>query len=364
MSVFKKNATPSTRLTEKWFRRGLWLVAVIFAFFLIGLGGKIIGDLQRAETYRTLESYMAEQGAQQLLDERGLLSQQADEIAAKLQQAELDWEKQRAETQSEQQSLNNWLAARSVTEQSAQNPEVIGRTRRLDDLKRKEAALRRKVSEQQQLRLNNQRAIDANEAKIKDAERLAGEVKEQDDRRIELNIFLYRLALTLPLLLLAGYLFNKKRQSKWWPFVWGYTYFALFAFFVELVPYLPSYGGYVRYAVGLIITSLIGRYAIVAMNRYLERKRQEEALPAVERGGRLDYDRAQKCLDKGICPGCERPLDFKQPEMDYCPHCSINLFDRCHECDTRNSTFNRYCRHCGTANIKQEENTSQNQTSA
>ena len=35
------------RLSEKWFRRGLWLVALVFAGFLIGLGGTIVGDLPR-----------------------------------------------------------------------------------------------------------------------------------------------------------------------------------------------------------------------------------------------------------------------------------------------------------------------------
>ena len=30
------------RLSEKWFHAGLWLVAVIFAGFLIGLGGKVV----------------------------------------------------------------------------------------------------------------------------------------------------------------------------------------------------------------------------------------------------------------------------------------------------------------------------------
>ena len=46
--------------------------------------------------------------------------------------------------------------------------------------------------------------------------------------------------LLVPLLALAGWLFVKQRRSTWWPFVWGFIFFALFAFFVELVPYLPD----------------------------------------------------------------------------------------------------------------------------
>ena len=35
------------RLSEKWFRRGLWLVAFVFAGFLIGLGGTVVDDLPK-----------------------------------------------------------------------------------------------------------------------------------------------------------------------------------------------------------------------------------------------------------------------------------------------------------------------------
>ena len=47
------------RLSEKWFRRGLWLVALVFASFLIGLGGTIVGDLPKVETPLTVDDFLA-----------------------------------------------------------------------------------------------------------------------------------------------------------------------------------------------------------------------------------------------------------------------------------------------------------------
>ena len=37
------------RLTETWFNRGQWLLALVFASFLIGLGGTIVGDLPQVD---------------------------------------------------------------------------------------------------------------------------------------------------------------------------------------------------------------------------------------------------------------------------------------------------------------------------
>ena len=139
-------------------------------------------------------------------------------------------------------------------------------------------------------------ALDAQQAEARaqrDLQALESDAADKLDeglRRQELRVFLYRLALTLPLLVAAGWLFARQRKSTWWPFVWGFVFFGLFAFFVELVPYLPDYGGYVRYMVGIVVTVVVGRQAILALNRYLERQKLAEARPDVERRQELAYD--------------------------------------------------------------------------
>ncbi len=47
-----------SRLSEKWFNRGLWLVAFVFVWFLIGLGNTLIPDLPKMETHYTLEQFI------------------------------------------------------------------------------------------------------------------------------------------------------------------------------------------------------------------------------------------------------------------------------------------------------------------
>ena len=151
---------------------------------------------------------------------------------------------------------------------------MLARTRALDALRQAERAAQAAVEAQQQAALDARQAAGAGAAAAAARWSAARKKLNAEHRTVELRVFLYRLALTLPLLVVAGWLFAKKRQGTYWPFVWGFIFFALFAFFVELVPYLPSYGGYVRYVVGIVITVLVGRYAILALNRYLERQKR------------------------------------------------------------------------------------------
>lgn len=336
------------RLSEKWFRRGLWLVALVFAGFLIGLGGTIVGDLPKVEAPLRVDDFLDRTAAQALRGQVKEARQSEQDAQAALEQARLQRAKARSESQAERETFNNWLAARHATQRAEHDPEVIARTQALDALKGRERQAQQAVEAQEQALLDARQGAQAAQQQLDTLERGGYEKLAAAQRKVELRVFLYRLALTLPLLVAAGWLFAKKRQGTWWPFVWGFIFFALFAFFVELVPYLPSYGGYVRYVVGIAVTALVGRYAIVALNRYLERQKQAEALPDQERRKELSYDVALARLAKSVCPGCERPVDLKNDKIDYCPHCGIGLFDRCGHCSTRKSAFARFCHACGT----------------
>ena len=337
----------SLRLSEKWFNRGLWLVALVFASFLIGLGGTLVGDLPQVETPLQTDDFLDRPVAQALRSQVRSAEQTEQAADTAIEQARLQRSKVRSQIQTERESFNNWLATRSATQRADQDPEVLARTRALDALNPLERKAQQALELQQQVALDARQSAAAAQKKLNTLEAEANVALQAELRKVELRVFLYRLALTLPLLAIAGWLFVKKRKGTYWPFVWGFIFFALFAFFVELVPYLPSYGGYVRYVVGIGITAVVGRYGILALNRYLERQKQAEALPDQERRKELSYDVALARLAKSVCPGCERPVDLKNEKIDFCPHCGIGLFDRCGHCSTRKSAFSLFCHACG-----------------
>ena len=345
--------TKSLRLTEKWMHRGLWLVALVFAGFLIGLGGTVVGDLPQVEKKLVIEDFMdsvATANLKNAITNAEVTGRTAEDA---LEQAQLKRRAAQADSAIASQTFNNWLATRRATQLADQDPELIARTKVLDGLKDKERAAGVAVEAQQQAALDARQTGVRERRKLDELQQSAQQALNAEDRKVELRVFLYRLALTLPLLVLAGWLFVKKRKGTYWPFVWGFIIFSLFAFFVELVPYLPSYGGYVRYVVGIVVTVLVGRQAIISLNRYLEKQKLTEQLPDLLRREELSYDTALTRLSKSVCPGCERPVDLKNVAIDFCPHCGIGLFDHCGKCTARKSAFAKFCQACGQASSAQ-----------
>jgi hypothetical protein len=332
------------RLSEKWFNRALWMVAIIFAMFLTGLGKNIIGDLPRVETSYTTEHFVNHREIDPLRTELKALSRQHQTLADQLEQVNLQLIIRQKDYQAARTTFDNWVSARDVTDEV---DDLVGRTRTLDTLKKLERDAERAIEDIQQKQTDISQRENQLLAQVSALEGLARQQFDDEYEDKEMRVFLYRLLLTLPLLALAAWLFVQQRKSQYWPFVWGFIIFALLAFFVELVPYLPDYGGYVRYIVGIVLTVVGGKYAITALQNYLEQQKLAESQPEFQRREKLGYDTALARLAKSVCPGCERNVDLKNESNDFCTHCGICLHNYCSACHTRKNAFAKFCHKCG-----------------
>lgn len=336
----------SLRLSETWFRRGLCLVAIFFALFLIKLGGLIVAQLPMVPAAPTLSTFMDIPLGQSIITQaQAQVQKSVDGLATNTLQLQV----KRTLYDNARASFINWLTIRQTTHLADQNDALIARTRTLDALKAAEQLAEQQVEQSLQDKLRAKQQLVAAQASYNQTWLTAQKQLAAVEQKEVLRVFVIRLALTLPLLLMGTWLFAKKRKSDYWPFVWGFAGFAVYTFFVELVPYLPNYGGYVRYSVGIIMTVLLGRYLIHALKSYLDRQRAKEQLPDQERHRALGYEQSQKRLAQRICPGCERPFDMNDLTRDFCEHCGICVFNSCGHCHARKNAFAHFCLHCGVA---------------
>lgn len=335
---------------ERLFRLATWIVSLVFASFLIGLGGTIIGDLPRIESTLSVDQFAEQPLLDRTRAEIRRLRDAERDLADRQAQAALTQTAAANAYQSARSAYANWIATRTATTDPAQDAQVVQRTRELDSLKTREREAQVGVERVDKELLDARQALAAQEKTERDLIEAARKAYESALFRQELRVFAWRLAFTLPLLGVAWWFLMTKRRSDYWLLMRGFVLFALFTFFVELVPYLPSYGGYVRYVVGIVMTAVAGHYVIKGMRLYLTRRRQVEQQTEAERRRALQPESALKKMTAHVCPACERPLMTTGDVVpDYCVHCGLKLFDRCNSCEIRRNVFFPFCPKCGTA---------------
>ncbi|WP_322048884.1 hypothetical protein [Paraburkholderia sp. J67] len=326
-----------------------WIIAIVFAGFLDMLGSLVIRDLMfvphggppRAEQFvDTAATTPLDAQLREIERERSTLGDKAQTLSVAYERANTDY-------RDAQESLRNWLATRSATGDNRNDVELLSRTRKLDVLQ----ANALQWQHQRDTLADQQRALDSRSEQIN--AQLAHLQTDADaryaaaDKRYTLAVFGWRLALTLPVLVVAVWLFVRHRKSRYWPFIYGFGLFALSAFFVELVPYLPDFGGYVRVLVGIALTVFAGLYMLRAFQRYVERKRAEMQQSQTERARSVVYEKAISAYQKKLCPSCDKPWNLGGEQVSFCIHCGLRLFEIC-TCGARNFAFFPFCNQCGT----------------
>lgn len=339
----------SSRRPQQLYTVIMWLLSVVFAGFLIGLGSLIIADLPKFDQQNTVEDFVNTGEMSRIDGSITITNRKIKSIRRNNDDAEVKLKSATADYQNDKASLDNWLKTRTATESAAQNPDVIKRTRTVEAFKQAERNALRNLEDITTESTQAQRQISDLKRQRADLLNTARPKYMKSQRARELRVFLLRLALTLPLLIIGGWLLAKKCKSGYWPLYRGFVIFALFAFFVELVPYLPSYGGYVRYAVGIMLIFVAGHFIIRGMRSYLDRKQVEESRSEGERRQSIEYETALKKIAAKTCPGCDRNIIKRDGvETDFCVHCGIRLENDCTNCGTRNVSFHRFCLSCGT----------------
>ncbi len=337
------------RVPEKAFGIAMWVVSIILAAFIVGLGNLVIGDLPQVESQVTQEEFADTATSKKIRDELRAIQERRGASDDKLAVARLQLEQAQKASQTGTETFQAWIQTRTATTNPQQDPEVLARTRELEQLKGNERAVQSAIDalESESLPLN-QRESELNEQQSR-LQASAFPAYEKAMFWQELRIFGLRLLITLPMLLVAGWLVVKKRKSDHWPLARGFVLAAVFVFFVELVPYLPSYGGYIRYGVGILLTFVAGHYLIKNMRVYLAKRQAGEQQAEEERRKLVSHDEAFKKMGAKVCPGCDRPIAAMEgSESNFCVHCGMTLYNRCTACETRKMAFFRYCMACGT----------------
>jgi predicted RNA-binding Zn-ribbon protein involved in translation (DUF1610 family) len=336
-------------------------ISVILCLFLILLANRIIDDLDTTTERPEAERFENKVVLSDLDKKIKSLNIAIENLNTKKNTIETTIATAKENYTNEKQSFDNWVQTRKTLGSPDKDREVTDRAKKLDEYYKIEQDWRLQLNEKQgeiNNTLNKQQKI---QELIDKEYEIANTKFLVELKNYELRVFLIRLLFVGPILALGIFFFIRYRRHKFWPLFFGFTLFSLYAFFFGLVPYLPSYGGYVRYAVGIILSAGLGYYAIKTIRKYIEEKQEELKISTQERAKNVQTSVAEKALENHFCPSCGKDFIIKKWEFpvkntdneayklvtDFCRHCGLELFSNCKSCGNKNFAHLPYCSSCG-----------------
>ena len=361
----------NSKKLERTSRLVNYAISIILCLFLILLSNRIIGDLDSTIKRLDSDDFENKSAIETFDGEIEKRSAAIENLSVKKEAIEKTIEMARDNYTNEKQSFDNWIQTRKTLGSPDKDQEVIIRANKLDEYYKVEQEwrselniLQNQIDEIRKEKQEIQKSI--NEENSTTYEKYREALKWYD-----LKVFLIRLLFVAPVLALGIFFFIRYRRHKFYPLFFGFTLFSIYAFFFGLVPYLPSYGGYVRYSVGVVLSIGLGYYAIKHIKQFIEQKQAELKISTLERAKNIQTITAEKALENHFCPSCGKDFLLRRWEFpaakttdtdDYkhvttfCRHCGLELFRNCNNCGTKNFAHLLFCSSCGKE-ITQHTNT-------
>ena len=105
----------SLRLSERWFNRGLWIVALLFASCLVGLGGIVVDDLPRVERQAQRDDFLDQAAARPLRQAIARARHAEEDATGPGEQAALKLQAAQQAYATAKEAFGNWLETRKAT---------------------------------------------------------------------------------------------------------------------------------------------------------------------------------------------------------------------------------------------------------
>lgn len=354
---------PNSKKLERTSRIIYYSISLILCLFLILLSNRIIGDLDSTTARPAPENFENKELISSLERDIEIQRSTLENLSSKRETIEKTIAIAKENLSNEKQSFDNWLETRKTLGSPDKDKEVISRARKLDEFYKVEQDWRLQLDSLQTTISSVQKREGEIQAAM-DQERSVAESKYYEDLKwYDLKVFLIRLLFVAPVLTLGIFFIIRYRNHKFWPLYFGFSLFSLYAFFFGLVPYLPSYGGYVRYTVGIILSAGLGYYAIKKIRQFIELRQAELKISTEERARKIQSETAEKAFENHFCPSCGKDFMLRKWEVpltridgstpnnyvtSFCRHCGLELFKNCNSCGTKNFAHLTFCSSCGT----------------
>jgi len=340
-----------------WFSTAMWLLSVVISALLIQLGSLVMSDIPTADKRLSRDNFVNTSQLQAVDTKISSLKRAAKTNQYEIEDAKFRLKYITVDYNTQRTNFDNWIKTRATTDSHLENPEVVQRVERLEQVKNSEREANIDLERLEQAKIDNERSLDDLASQRRSILNDAHVPYQKAKKTETFKVFLLRLAITIPLLLISGWMIFKKSHSNYWPIYRGFIIFSFFAFFVELVPYLPSYGGYVRYVAAILLSLVFAHFLIKWRERHLKTKKTKENQSKQQKQSSLKNETAAKKISHGVCPSCDnafakRKLWLLKPkqenQQDFCIHCGFSLFSNCNSCGTRSNSSHKFCGTCGT----------------